>query len=227
MGQYGGALLQGFGTSGLLVLMVFAVPVGINSVYRLFWSKQIASIGIRAESNKIPIKIPILISGFRRGKWVLAAFALMVLLRTIPQVTMITFLPKLFHDRGYSPAAYGFISSLFMAGYAMGGVSGGFLADRWGRRRTIFWTLIAAVVPMYFSPYNERNGPLSSCFSCRALQWCCPCGNSGVGTEVTSAAACFCIWFDSGLYVRQWGIWILHFWIGCGRLSTIPSFTDQ
>ncbi len=82
----------------------------------------------------------------------LAAFAIMLVLRTVPQLTLITFLPKLFHDRGYSPAAYGLITSLFMGGVALGGLLGGFLADHWGRRNTIFWTLLAAVVPMYYCP---------------------------------------------------------------------------
>ncbi len=144
----GGVLLQELGARGVLVLTVVAVPVAMNSLHRLHWTARIA----RSESDSPTPAIADAPGGFRTGKWVLVAFALLVLLRTTPQITSITFLPKLFQDRGYSPAAYGLIASVYMAGSALGGVTGGFLADRWGRRRTILWTLLAAVVPMHYYP---------------------------------------------------------------------------
>jgi FSR family fosmidomycin resistance protein-like MFS transporter len=63
-----------------------------------------------------------------------------------------TFLPKLFQDRGYAPGAYGAITSVFMGATAIGGLAGGLLADRWGRLRLIFWSLLLAVLPMYYYP---------------------------------------------------------------------------
>jgi len=144
----GGVLLQELGARGVLVLTAVAVPVAMNSLHRLYWTARFA----RPESDSPTPAIADAPSGFRTGKWVLVVFALLVLLRTTPQLTSITFLPKLFQDRGYSPAAYGLIASVFMAGYALGGVSGGFLADHWGRRRTMLWTLLAAVVPMHYYP---------------------------------------------------------------------------
>ncbi len=144
----GGVLMQELGARGVLVLTAVAVPVAMNSLYRLYWTARFA----RPESDSSTPEIADAPSGFRTGKWVLVAFALLVLFRTIPQLTSITFLPKLFQDRGYSPAAYGLIASFFMAGAALGGVAGGFLADRWGRRRAILWTLLAAAAPMHLYP---------------------------------------------------------------------------
>ena len=82
----------------------------------------------------------------------MAAFALFIMLRTTPQSTTMTFLPKLFEDRDYSPSAFGAIASIFMVGSAVGGVVGGILCDRWGRRPILIWTLLAAAVPMYLYP---------------------------------------------------------------------------
>ena len=69
-----------------------------------------------------------------------------------------TFLPKLFQDRGYAPGAYGAITSVYMGATAFGGLAGGVLADRWGRLRLILWSLLLAVLPMYY--YPVVTGPI-------------------------------------------------------------------
>ena len=92
------------------------------------------------------------VSEYYRNRWIIVAFVVMVLLRTAPGMTSMTFLPKLFQDRGYAPGAYGVITSVYMGATAIGGLAGGLLADRWGRRRLILWSLLAAVLPMYYYP---------------------------------------------------------------------------
>jgi FSR family fosmidomycin resistance protein-like MFS transporter len=42
-----------------------------------------------------------------------------------------------------------------MGGSAIGGVAGGVLADRWGRRRTVALGLLASVAPFYFFPLAQ------------------------------------------------------------------------
>ena len=92
------------------------------------------------------------VAGFYKNRWIIGVFVVMILLRTAPGMTSMTFLPKLFQDRGYAPGAYGIITSVFMGATAIGGLAGGLLADRWGRLRLIFWSLLLAVLPMYYYP---------------------------------------------------------------------------
>ena len=141
-------MLQEFGTSGILVLTILAIPVALNSLYRMHWRVPLTPAAPQSGADTTPTSR----DGFRSGKWVLAVFAIMILVRTVPVGTSPTFLPKLLQDRGYSPAAYGLIASLFMAGVAWGGLAGGVIADHWGRRRTVLWTLLVGAVPMYYWP---------------------------------------------------------------------------
>ena len=161
----GGTLLQGFGASGILALTIVAVPVALNSLYRMHWRIRLAPAALQSVAGTMPVSR----GGFRSGKWVLAVFAIMMLVRTVPLGTSTTFLPKLLQDRGYSPAAYGLIASIFMAGVALGGLSGGVLADHWGRRHTVFWTLLAAAVPMYYWPVVSGPGLYPLVFIAGAL----------------------------------------------------------
>ena len=161
----GGALLEKTGKHGLLIMAAVTVPVALNSFYRLYFLDRFSVPETREQlTRKSKAE-----SGFRRGKWVLVAFAILVLLRGVPQMTSMTFLPKLFQDRGYTPGSYGLMASVHMAGVALGGVAGGFLADRWGRRKTILWTLLASTVPMYYYPVMTGNGLEAMVFLAGAL----------------------------------------------------------
>ena len=161
----GGALLEQAGKRSLLVMAALAIPIAVNSLYRLHWLK-ISSV---PETATLSNRMTQIESGFRKGKWVLVAFAALVFLRSAPQMTSMTFLPKLFQDRGYTPGSYGLITSIFMAGAALGGFAGGFLADRWGRRKTILWTLLASAVPMYYYPVMLGQGLDAMVFLAGAL----------------------------------------------------------
>ncbi|MDP6583762.1 MAG: MFS transporter, partial [Anaerolineales bacterium] len=92
---------------------------------------------------------------YYKDVWVIIAFCVLVMFRTAPQVASMTFLPKLFYDRGYDPGAYGIVTTVFMGGTAIGGLIGGFMSDRWGRRRIIQLSLLAAVIPMYYYPVAQ------------------------------------------------------------------------
>jgi len=60
-----------------------------------------------------------------------------------------TFLPKYLSVLGQSPAQYGLVSALFMAGSALGNLGGGGLADRFGRWRVISIALVAGSLPLF------------------------------------------------------------------------------
>ena len=144
----GGALLESMGAIGVLVLTVAAVPFAINSIYRLHWLKPLEV----SNPDKFHDRNVDSSDDYYKSTWVIIVFAVLVMFRTAPQVASMTFLPKLFYDRGYDPSAYGFITTVFMGGTALGGLTGGFMSDLWGRRRIIQLSLLAAVIPMYYYP---------------------------------------------------------------------------
>ena len=150
----GGFIIERVGIRGVLMLTILALPVAFNSIYRLFWSPDDQRLDSNATSgiNKENV------FEFRRNRWVITVFVIMLLLRTAPGMTSMTFLPKLFQDRGYAPGAYGAITSVYMGATAFGGLAGGMLADRWGRLRLISWSLLLAVLPMYY--YPVITGPI-------------------------------------------------------------------
>jgi len=71
---------------------------------------------------------------------------------------MSTFLPKYYSDLGYSPAVYGIIAALFMAGSAVGGVAGGWFADRHDKRAVTVWSLVLGALPLALYPALGPTG---------------------------------------------------------------------
>ena len=146
----GGFLLEGFGLVGLLLICGAAVPVAVNSLWQARREKIKASLEDETVTDEY--------TETRPNRWLLLAFVLLVITRSMPQQIAMTFIPKMLLDQGFSAAAYGAIASLLMSGAALGGVFGGVAADRFGRRRTVFWTLTLSIAPFYFLPVT--SGPL-------------------------------------------------------------------
>jgi FSR family fosmidomycin resistance protein-like MFS transporter len=65
---------------------------------------------------------------------------------------MVTFIPKYLSDLGKTPGIYGLFSGLYMAGIASGNLAGGFLADKFGKKRVAMWMCIIASIPIIFIP---------------------------------------------------------------------------
>jgi FSR family fosmidomycin resistance protein-like MFS transporter len=65
-------------------------------------------------------------------------------------IAITNYVPKLFADLDYSPSYVGWTAGLYMMGSAVGGVTGGALADRHGRRLPILLGMAGSILPMYF-----------------------------------------------------------------------------
>ncbi len=74
----------------------------------------------------------------------LGILVLVITLRGLVNPGLVSFLPRLFEARGYSPSVYGLIASLYWIGGGVMMVIFGHLADRYGSRRLIIASLLLA-----------------------------------------------------------------------------------
>jgi len=138
----GGLLLGEWGAAGLLLL----VPVVLSSGLFAANHFQVAVPTAHVEGRP-------LLRFTTDLRWTaLAAFILVVALRSWSQTNLLTFLPKYYSDAGFSATVYGLMAALFMGGSALGGVAGGWLGDRLGGRMLTVWSLVLGAVPLALYP---------------------------------------------------------------------------
>jgi len=77
---------------------------------------------------------------------------LIVVVRTLTAVSIATFMPVLLTRRGVSVAAAGVMAAIYLACTSAGGFFGGSMADHWGARRVIIWSLVASVPFLTVAP---------------------------------------------------------------------------
>lgn len=77
---------------------------------------------------------------------------LIVVFRTLTAVSISTFMPVLLTRRGVSVGAAGAMAAVYLACTSAGGFFGGSMADRWGARRVIIWSLVIAVPFLAVAP---------------------------------------------------------------------------
>ncbi|HWQ14554.1 MAG TPA: MFS transporter [Roseiflexaceae bacterium] len=84
-------------------------------------------------------------AALRAAPAIVLAFVALVAVRSSIQQVFMAFLPKLFADRGWEPAAYGAIAGTFMFTAAVGNIVAGDIADRFGMRAATLWPLLLSV----------------------------------------------------------------------------------
>ena len=77
---------------------------------------------------------------------------LIVVLRTLTAISFATFVPVMLTRRGWSVSEAGTAASIFLVAVGLGGFFGGPLADRFGPRRIIVLSLLAAVPLLAIAP---------------------------------------------------------------------------
>jgi FSR family fosmidomycin resistance protein-like MFS transporter len=135
-----GRILDTSGQTGLLMLTVFTLPIGVYAA----WALRNTAPSVQAEEREEePTQ-----EGAKRGVIVIVAFALLAAFQSWASQNMTTFLPKYLSDLGQSPTQYGFLAAIFMGGSAIGNVVGGNLADRYGKRRVAALALTLGSIPL-------------------------------------------------------------------------------
>ena len=79
-----------------------------------------------------------------------------VVLRTLAALSFSTFMPVMLTRRGMSLAEAGMAVAVFLFASSVGGFLGGPLADRWGARRVIMWSLLMSVPFLALAPMMSR-----------------------------------------------------------------------
>ena len=83
----------------------------------------------------------------------LALLYAIVVLRTLTSLGFATFVPVMLTRRGFSVGQAGAAVALYLFGSGVGGFFGGPLADRYGARRIIAWSLIASCPFLFAAPF--------------------------------------------------------------------------
>jgi FSR family fosmidomycin resistance protein-like MFS transporter len=83
----------------------------------------------------------------------LALLYSIVVLRTLTSLAHATFVPVMLTRRGLSVTEAGAVVALYLFGSGVGGFLGGPIADRFGARRVIAWSLVAACPFLFIAPF--------------------------------------------------------------------------
>ncbi len=145
----GGNILESVGLRGIMLLTGLTIPVVIYSLYQMLAVEVHPPRNGRGSVHTYGADAA---HGKRKVPWEAMTIAFVIVFNAAPGMTSMTFLPKLLQDRNFSPSVYGMATSVYICGAALGTLLGGFLADRLGRRRIVFWSMLAAVAPMYYYP---------------------------------------------------------------------------
>ena len=91
---------------------------------------------------------------------------LIVVLRGVGQQGSVSFVPVLFEQKGWDPAAYGIITSSYWIASALSGLIFGRLADRFDRRKVMMLSMLSSAPAFYLLP--AFDGPIAFLFAIAA-----------------------------------------------------------
>jgi predicted MFS family arabinose efflux permease len=126
------------GTAGACHLPVVSIPIGLALAHQLRDNKPHPKPA--QGSDKIRLNAT---AGF------IVTLAIVATLQSWAQSNMISFVPKYIKDMGFSAGTYGNIAGLFMGGSALGNVIGGYLGDRFTKRKVAAAALFLAALPIF------------------------------------------------------------------------------
>jgi FSR family fosmidomycin resistance protein-like MFS transporter len=135
--------------SPLFMTMVLALPVSLFMASAIpIWTREgrDKASGKTQTMEMVSAKsliVPLLIIG------------VMVTFRGLANPGSVNFIPALFQQKGWSPAEYGFITSLFWISAGISGVVVGNFADRFDRRWVMMVTMVASAPTFFLLPMAD------------------------------------------------------------------------
>lgn len=129
--------------SGLKITPFFAVP-GLLMSFLLWITVRKQAPVIQAQNTSVPI-----LPALKRNAKELTTILLIVALRSLTYFSLIAFLPLYLHQRGVSLVISSRLVSLMLLTGSIGGLIGGFMADKYGRRRILVVSLLLAT-PLFY-----------------------------------------------------------------------------
>ncbi len=137
-----GLLLEAFGQPGYLVLPALAFSA-VVAAWHWVSDQRFTSLERQELAESV--------AEGRRLDWrTLIPLTVVITTSSTIGIATINFAPKLFAEQGYSPAYVGWTAGLYMMGSAVGGITGGALADRINRRLPLLLGMLGAILPLYF-----------------------------------------------------------------------------
>jgi FSR family fosmidomycin resistance protein-like MFS transporter len=155
-----GLILARLGLPWLLVLPVVSIPIGFSLAYQLRHNHPHPK-PLNGDS-KVRLQA---------GAGFIILLAIVATLQSWSQSNMIAFVPKYLKDMGLSAVTYGNIAGLFMGGSALGNVIGGYLGDRYTKRKVAAIALLLSALPIFmmsqigWSPWLYVLIPLAGAFT--------------------------------------------------------------
>lgn len=133
-----GLILFRLGSPALIVLPVVSIPIGFTLLYQLRHNHPHP----KATDGDGKIRL--------QAAWsFILLLGIVATLQSWSQANMINFFPKYLKDLGMNAATYGNIAGLFMGGSALGNVIGGYLGDKYTKRKVAATALLLASIPIY------------------------------------------------------------------------------
>lgn len=143
-----GLLIERGTVSPVLWLGLFAVPIVLLMAVYIPSRRTHLERKATAQTTAVPVRTAIPVLAF-------IVLLGMVSLRSLAQPGIVSFIPVLFQEKGWTPAEYGLITSSFWVGSGLAGVFFGTLADRYDRRKVIAFSMIASAPAFFFLPVTD------------------------------------------------------------------------
>lgn len=122
---------------------LYAMPVGVV-VTALLYTVIFRDTTFRSDTWSPP-PLKMVLGSLVRNRGTLLKLLVVVVLRSLTYFSLFSFLPIIFARQGLSTLRTGVMTSLFLFGGALGGIIGGWLADRLNERSVIAGSLVLAV----------------------------------------------------------------------------------
>jgi FSR family fosmidomycin resistance protein-like MFS transporter len=149
-------LIPLFQAFGLRATLIMAVPGIVMAVLLIFSTPR----NVALKGEIIPLSE--VINSLKSASLELSSIIGVVTVRALAYTAMLTLFPLYFKEQHISNIAGSHLVTIMLAAGAVGGVIGGFIADRYGRKRLTVWSLLISS-PLFFG-FFLTHGVLSAVF---------------------------------------------------------------